>query len=181
MIRRKRAVPHPLVQQLRFARSEFVRGFEGVTEEEGFKRFLPINSLGWMVAHLASQEQRYWLWRAQGRRLLPELDEIAGYGRPASTPSISEMWDAWRAIIAEVDPWLDEQTTESLQTHLLVDGQPHDESIGTMVRRVTYHYFFHTGEVQAVRQLLGHTDLPEFVGDIEPTAGYVPETVVAES
>lgn len=164
-------MPHPLVQQLRFARSEFVRGFEGVTEDEGFKRFLPINSLGWMVAHLASQEQRYWLLRAQGRTLLPEIDEIAGYGRPASTPSITAMWDAWRTVIAEVDPWLDEQTTGSLQTYIVVDGQPHDESIGTMIRRVTYHYFFHTGEAQAVRQLLGHTDLPEFVGDVEPERG----------
>lgn len=174
-------MPHPLVQQLRFARSEFVRAFDGVTEEEGFKRFLPINSLGWMVAHLAVQERRYWLWRAQGKEFMAELDEIAGYGRPATTPSITEMWAAWRAVMAEVDPWLDEQTSESLQTFLVVDGQPNDESIGTMVRRVTYHYFFHIGEAQAVRQLLGHTDLPEFVGDIEPTAGYVPEPVTARS
>jgi hypothetical protein len=32
---------HPLVEQLRFARSEFMRGIEGVTDEEGQRRFLP--------------------------------------------------------------------------------------------------------------------------------------------
>jgi hypothetical protein len=174
-------VPHPLVQQLRFARSEFVRAFEGVTEEEGFRRFPPINSLGWMVGHLASQERRYWLWRAQGRDFMAELDGIAGYGSPASTPSIAEMWAAWRAVTAKADPWLDELTTASLQTRMVINGRPHDESIGTMVRRVTYHYFFHIGEAQAVRQLLGHTNLPEFVGEIEPEAPYVPETIAASS
>lgn len=166
---------HPLVTQLRFARSEFVRGMDGVSEEGGLRRFLPINSLGWMVGHLASQERRYWLWRAQGIDLLPELDAIAGYGRPASTPSLAAMWDAWRTVTAASDPWLDGLTSKVLQTRLIVDGQPWDESIGSMLRRVTYHYFFHTGESQAVRQLLGHAPLPDFVGDIEPAAPYVPE------
>ena len=29
-----------------------------------------------------------------------------------------------------------------------------------------YHYWFHLGEAYAIRQLLGHPDLPEFVGDM---------------
>ena len=56
-------MPHPLVDQLRFARSEFRRALAGVGEEDGAKRLLPMNSLGWMVGHLADQEQRYWLER----------------------------------------------------------------------------------------------------------------------
>jgi hypothetical protein len=43
-----------------------------------------------------------------------------------------------------------------------------------MLLRTTYHYWFHAGEVAAVRQLLGHGDLPEFVGDMTP-ATYRPE------
>ncbi len=39
---------------------------------------------------------------------------------------------------------------------------------------MTYHYWFHLGESQAVRQLLGHRNLPQFVGDINQ-ASYVPE------
>ncbi len=29
-----------------------------------------------------------------------------------------------------------------------------------------YHYWFHLGEAHAVRQMLGHKDLPQFVGDM---------------
>jgi hypothetical protein len=44
-----------------------------------------------------------------------------------------------------------------------------------MLRRVTYHYWYHTGESQAIRQLLGHKNLPEFVGAIHDQAPYVRE------
>jgi hypothetical protein len=37
-----------------------------------------------------------------------------------------------------------------------------------------YHYWFHLGEAFAIRQLLGHRDLPEFVGDMSE-AVYRPE------
>lgn len=40
---------HPLVTQLRFARSEFVRCLDGVSEEDGVKRLLPMNCLSWIV------------------------------------------------------------------------------------------------------------------------------------
>jgi hypothetical protein len=43
-----------------------------------------------------------------------------------------------------------------------------------MLMRTIYHYWFHTGEAAGVRQLLGHHDLPEFVGDME-AATYRPE------
>ena len=36
-----------------------------------------------------------------------------------------------------------------------------------MLMRVIYHYWYHTGESAAVRQILGHVDLPEFVGDMD--------------
>jgi hypothetical protein len=38
-----------------------------------------------------------------------------------------------------------------------------------------YHYWYHIGESQAVRQMLGHTGLPEFVGNIQVLAPYTPE------
>jgi hypothetical protein len=38
--------------------------------------------------------------------------------------------------------------------------------VGTLLLRNIYHYWFHLGEAHAIRQLLGHTDLPEFVGDM---------------
>ena len=30
-----------------------------------------------------------------------------------------------------------------------------------------WHYWFHLGEAHAVRQMLGHQDLPQFVGGLE--------------
>ena len=39
---------------------------------------------------------------------------------------------------------------------------------------MTYHYWFHIGEILAVRQLLNHPRRPEYVGDIERLAPYRP-------
>ncbi len=167
-------MPHPLVDQLRFTRSEFVRALEGVTDEEARRRFMPMNCLSWMVGHLAAQEQRYWLYFAQGKVVLPEIN-AQGYGAPATTPPLAAMWEAWHTITAATDPWLDSLTTPLLLTTPTLDGKPIFEDIGTLLRRTTYHYWYHTGELQAIRQMLGHTNLPQFVGDLGEQAPYRPE------
>jgi len=77
---------HPLVTGLRFARSELVRCLEGVSAEDAQRRPLPMNCLSWMVGHMANHEHRCWVMAAQGRTLVPGLDELVGYGKPASTP-----------------------------------------------------------------------------------------------
>jgi DinB superfamily len=59
-------VPHPLVTQLRFARSEWVRGLKAMRAEEASRRAGRINPIAWMIGHLAWREQLYWLERAQG-------------------------------------------------------------------------------------------------------------------
>src|SRR5881398_2569893 len=81
--RATRGTPHPLVAQLRFTRSEWVRGLKTVTAEEGTRR-----------------------WARESSKETP----------------------------------------------------------GTKLHRTTYHYWFHLGESQAIRQMLGHTKLPDFVG-----------------
>jgi hypothetical protein len=88
------------------------------------------------------------------------------------------MWAAWETITQEADQFLDTVTTQSLTTHFTLNGKPVPESAGSMLRRNTYHYWFHNGEAQAIRQLLGHTGLPEFVGAIHAEAPYVPESEV---
>ncbi len=165
---------HPMVSQLRFARSEFARCLEGVSAEDAVRRIMPMNCLSWIVGHMANQEQGWWLFLAQGRILVPGLNEMVGYRKPASTPPLDEMWDAWRIITQGADEYLDTLTTELLQTHLVFKGGPRPESIGTMVYRNTYHYWYHTGEAHAIRDVLGHQDLPEYVGDMSQ-ALYRPE------
>jgi hypothetical protein len=84
------------------------------------------------------------------------------------------MWTAWQTATTAADEYLDTLAADRLSTHLLREGQPIDENVGTMLMRVTFHYWYHTGEAAAVRQLLGHQDLPEFVGDMDAVT-YRPE------
>jgi DinB superfamily len=168
-------MPHPLVLQLRFTRSEFRRALDGLTDEEAHRRIMPMNCISWNIGHLAWQEQRYCLWRSQEKILLPHINELFAYGAPASTPPLDEMWAAWHIIIEAADPWLDTLTTEKLQQHVIIDGQPSDLIFGSLLQRLIYHYWYHTGENMAIRQMLGHVDLPEFVGNIDDEAPYQPE------
>jgi len=166
---------HPLVMQLRFTRSEFLRGLDGVTDEEARRRFEPMNCISWIIGHLANQEHNYWVRIAQERNLVPALNDLAGYGQPASTPPLEEMWEAWHLVTAAADEFLDTLTRQTLQTHLTWKGEPRQESIGTMLYRNMDHYWYHLGEAHAIRQLLGHRDLPQFVGDMSQ-APYRPES-----
>jgi hypothetical protein len=166
---------HPLVLQLRFARNEFRRGLEGLNEAEAGKRFMPMNCIGWNVGHLAWQEQRYFLFYAQGQMLMPQVDESFAYGAPASIPSLEDMLGAWNTITRAADPWLDALTSEKLLQHVVRDGKTTSYIFGSLLQRVIYHYWYHTGENLAIRQMLGHFNLPEFVGDIDGEAPYRPE------
>jgi len=152
---------HPLVTQLRFTRSEFVRGLEPVTAEESQRRFGPINPIAWMIGHLAWQEQLYWLERAQGKIAVPEVKQF-GFGKQLSVPSLDDAWSWWRAVTKAADPYLDTLAGAKLTRKWARESSP--ETPGTKLHRTTYHYWFHLGESQAVRQMLGHTKLPTFVG-----------------
>jgi hypothetical protein len=92
-----------------------------------------------------------------------------------NTPSFIEMLETWHTVTQAADPFLATLTTETLQKDLLLNGEPVGQSIGSALRRVTYHYWYHIGEIQAIRQMLGHKDLPEYVGAIETEAPYRPE------
>ncbi len=181
---------HPLVTQLRFARSEFKRCLEGISDEDSRNRLLPMNCISWMVGHLAAREQYYFVFFTQDEVPHPQLNKLVGFGRPASTPRLADMWQAWHDITAEADTFLDTITTEQLPTELEQDPKALEDSLfgtaseevlkkimarnsvrsgenlGTKILRTTYHYFFHTGEAHAVRQQLGHPDLPYFVGNM---------------
>jgi len=166
---------HPLVDQFRFTRSEWLRGLEGVSAEDAERHLGPMNCISWVVGHLAWHEHRYWLERAQGTILFPKLNTTFAYGAPMSTPALSDMLDTWHTVTKAADPYLDTLTTETLQAELLFNGKAVGQSVGSALRRITYHYWFHIGETQAIRQFLGQANLPEYVGDIEIEAPYRPE------
>jgi hypothetical protein len=169
-------MPHPLVLQLRFARSEFQRALVGLSDEEARRRLPPMNCISWSIGHLACQEQRYWLGRGQGEMPLPQINVLYASGAPPSAPLLDEIWAAWRTITQAADPWLDSLTTATLQEPAMqVGNPPFDLYFGNLLQRTIYHYWYHTGENSAIRQMLGHTSLPQFVGNIDDEAPYRPE------
>ena len=165
-------MPHPLVLQLRFTRREFKRGLEGLSDADARQRCLPMNCISWNIGHLAWHEQRYFLFFAQNQLPLPQLNNSFAYGTPASTPALDEVWAAWNTITLAADPWLGALTVEQLQQPVTINRQPGTSNVGARLQRVIYHYWYHTGENLAIRQMLGHTNLPEFVGDIDGEAPY---------
>ena len=174
---RAKRVPktHPLVDQLRFTRSEWLRGLKGLSEEGAARHFGPMNSIGWIVGHLTWQEQRYLLHRPQGIMLREDIQKEFAFGAPMSTPSFKKMLAAWRRITKAADTFLDRQTTETLLVDLPLDGEKSGQTLGSAIRRVTYHYWYHIGEIQAIRQQLRDKALPVYVGNIDVKAPYRPE------
>ncbi|HEY9075072.1 MAG TPA: DinB family protein [Anaerolineaceae bacterium] len=167
-------MPHLLVMQLKFARCELLRGLEGLSDADAAVRFLPMNCIAWNVAHLANQEQRNWLTRMQGRTPWADLQSLYGYGALPSSPMLSEVLETWRQVTAECDRYLDLLDESGVQQPFLLDGKPSPSNIGTMLLRQVYHYWYHLGENMAIRQMLGHTRLAEYVGDLQGFAPYTP-------
>jgi hypothetical protein len=89
-----------------------------------------------------------------------------------STPALTEVLRIWHDVVQASDPYLDGLDTDLLLSDLPFQGRVSGQSIGSAMRRITYHYWYHIGETQAIRQLLGHHDLPEYVGDLEKEGPY---------
>jgi uncharacterized damage-inducible protein DinB len=168
-------MPHPLVLQLRFTRSEFQRAVSRISDEDARKRVVPMNSISWTVGHLAWQEQRYFIYFPTGELLLPKINENYSFGSPHSTPPLKEMMSAWRKITKATDKWLDSLTTKKLLQFVKLDGKKTSRMYGNLLQRVIYHYWYHTGENMAVRKILGHTGIGYFVGNIDGKAPYTAE------
>jgi hypothetical protein len=76
----------PFVDQLRFARSEFGPCLVDGSDEDAVTCLLPMNSLGWIICHLAGQERHFWFTWAQGiTDVAPELNEWGTFEKPAIT------------------------------------------------------------------------------------------------
>lgn len=166
---------HPLVIQLRFARSEFARALDGIADSDARRRFMPMNAITWIIGHLATFEQSVWFTLLQGQTPLPSLEDQFSYGQPASSPPLAETRDAWETVTRDADLFLDSLTSQTLLE--ATADNPDDRSpqtVGSLMLRMIYHYWYHTGEVMAIRQLLGHANLPEFVGEQEAKAPYQP-------
>ena len=166
---------HVLVEQLRFTRSEWLRALRGVTEEDGARHFGQMNSIGWIAGHMAWHEQRICSERGRGVVLFPDLNEMYYSGSPMTTPSLKAMRSAWSRVTKASDAFLDTLTTKQLMRDLPRNGKPTGQTFADAMRRMTFHYWFHIGEILAIRQMIGGKGLPEYVGSLEAKAAYRPD------
>ena len=120
---------HPLVTQLRFARSEFVHCLDGVSAVDAVRRLGPMNCISWMVGHLANQEHNYWVMVGQDKIVVPGLNDLVGYGKPASSPPLDEMWEVWHMVTDTADKFLNTLSEQKLLTHVAWRGKAVQESI----------------------------------------------------
>ena len=81
----------------------------------------------------------------------------------------------WCDITQATDRYLDTVTAESLSTPLFWQDEQTFEDVGTSLLRNIYHYWFHLGEAHAIRQILGHPDLPQFVGNLSEVQSVMKE------
>jgi len=163
---------HPLVDQLWFTRREFLRGIRGVGADDAARRLGKMNCIAWNVGHLAWQEQRYFLTIAQDRTPRPDIATRFAVGGPASQPALDEVVRARGEVTAAADEWLATATSEDLRSGPARGGRQPATSLGNRLQRTIYHYWYHLGENQAIRQQLGHVRLPQFVGNIDDRAPY---------
>ena len=77
---------------------------------------------------------------------------------------------AWHTITTAADTVLDRLDTEALEAAM--PNAPTPRTVGSTIQRIIYHYWSHIGEIIAIRQILGHAGVPEFVGDLDGIAPY---------
>lgn len=166
------------IQLARFALSEFERGLDGLTDEEARTRVTKaggtrMNAISWIIGHVA----QHWLnvrslatleRRPSGLRRFqsgpdadptpPPLSEVLKllHDARASLDWITNAGDAFLATTRE------EILTPNLRPAQIELGMD-KESVGTALMRAILHTWFHTGEINAIRQMLGHPEI-FFVG-----------------
>jgi hypothetical protein len=145
---------------LYLTRQEFERNLAGLSDADARKRFEPMNCISWIVAHVACQHQAYFVdW--PNNRIVDSRFQPYGYGAPPYQPPLEEALSLWKDTSNASGSWLQAATKASLQEKCenpLAGG----ESWGTLLVRCIFHTWFHMGEINSIRQMLGHK-APQFV------------------
>ena len=155
------------IELARFALSEFERGLEGLTDEEARTRITKadgseMNAISWAVSHIAA----HWLLVAgfATREALAD-DPAAAYRRTKDDPTPPPLADALKLLENAKDSieWITNADDALLSTTRA--GAHGRENVGTQLMRVVLHTWFHAGEINAIRQQLGHAEIA-FVGEM---------------
>lgn len=150
----------------RFAVSEFERGLEGLTAEDAIARLdkadgTQTNSISWTIGHVSTG----WLfaYALMTRERFDFGERIYfGPGADPSPPNLDEMRTMFAKAKALTEQWLPDATDELLSSKRDF-GRQASEQLGTHLMRAILHTWFHTGEINAIRQMLGQPEI-QFVG-----------------
>jgi len=144
------------------ARREFLRGLQGLSDEDARKRIEPMNCISWIVGHVALQQHVFFVAWPDGTETEPRYDAFHT-GSPPSEPPMEEVIALWQASCDDADVWLDVATEDSLRQMLAAPAAVENgENAGTLLVRNIFHTWCHLGEISSLRQMLGHR-APEFV------------------
>ena len=161
--------PEHVVAMLLVTRREFRRALRGIPEREAMVRVGGMNSVSWIVAHVAWQEDLFWRHLAQG---LPSNARLAKAqtGASPSVPDFQQALAHWREVTRATEAYLRNLSVDALATHgeapeLGSENPLGEENLGTLVVRCLMHYWSHIGEISAIRSLVSIAG-PEFVGSL---------------
>ena len=148
---------------------EFRRNLEGLTAEEAVLRQQKadgsqMNAISWSVQHIGAHwaNARCVALGLPFERLNPPRD-----GTPPAYEDARRVFDAATADLSWIRTAGDDKFSVTFP-------QANNESAGTFLARAIFHTWFHIGEINAVRQLLGHAPI-DFVGDLHGRLGWRPE------
>ena len=150
----------------RFAFSEFERGLEGISDEEARTRVeksdgTKMNAITWTIKHISVP----WLFGytlAADRPMPSGMRDYFGADADPTPPPLADALALFADARASMEAWLP-RADEDLLSSKRDFGPLPDENIGTQLMRAVLHTWFHIGEINATRQLLGHAEIP-YVG-----------------
>ncbi len=148
--------------------SEFRRGLEGLTAEEALVRHpkadgTAMNAASWIVAHIAdhwANAQAFALGREAG---------ILGPSRDGTAPPFEDALARLEAATSDLG-WI----AAAGDVRMSRPHEGRDYTAGTFLMRAVMHTWFHCGEINAIRQLLGHPEIA-FVGPFDGKLAWVAE------
>ncbi len=143
------------------AREAFLHVAEHVPVPAQRGAFDRLNAGGWIVAHIAEQEDQYWSVHAQHLEADPWLASAeVRYGDAASKPTYAEALAALRAALARGTPYLEGLTPTQLGTVIRRSRIPErgDQRVQDLLLLQATHLYALAGELAAISSLAGGED-----------------------
>lgn len=166
---------HQPVDLARFAFFEFERGLDDLSDEEARTRLTKadgsqMNAISWIVAHVARQ----WFMLAERAVVQPRSSDLEPFRTGSDDPTPPPLALVRKALhdAKAANAWIagaDDALMSTVREG--ITARTADESVGTYLMRDVLHTWFHTGEINAIRQILGHPEIafvgPLMIGNME--------------